>query len=70
MAVYKPSNCRPFLNSVDLTRDVNVQCEINTSNQDITGYKLQLLNSLNDVIFAGSEYSSKRIFKLASTERC
>ena len=57
MAVYKPSNCRPFLNSVDLTRDVNVQCEINTSNQDITGYKLQLLNSLNDVIFAGSEYT-------------
>lgn len=57
MAVYKPSNCRPFLNSVDLTKDVNVQCEINTSNQNITGYKLRLLNSLNDIIFEGDRYS-------------
>lgn len=57
MAVYKPSNCRPFLNSVDLTHDINVQCEVNTSNERITGYKIRLLNNINEEIFVGSKYS-------------
>lgn len=56
MAIYKPSNCRPFLNAVDLTKDLVLQCEINTSNQNITGYKIKLLDNNNVVIFEGQDY--------------
>lgn len=57
MAIYKPSNCKPFLGAVDLTQDVNIQCEINTSNVPITGYKITVLDSNNDLVFEGEDYS-------------
>lgn len=56
MAVYKPSNCRPFLNAIDLTKSQTIQCEINTSNTKITGYKLKILDNSNEVLFEGKDY--------------
>lgn len=57
MAIYKPSNCQPFLNSVDLTQNQYFQCEINTSNVEVTGYKIQITDNNNDIIFTGLNYS-------------
>lgn len=57
MAVYKPSNCVPFLGTLDLTQPQFFQCEINTSNLPITAYKIRVLDSANNVIFEGAQYS-------------
>ena len=58
MAIYKPSNCLPFLSCLDLTKPQNISCELNTSNETVTGYKIKILDSNNDVIFEGAEFSS------------
>lgn len=57
MAVYKASNCTPFLGSIDLTFGQIAQCEINSSNSTITGYRLEILDNLNNVIFSGERFS-------------
>lgn len=57
MAVYKASNCTPFLGSIDLTFGQIAQCEINSSNSTVTGYRLEILDNLNNVIFSGGQFS-------------
>lgn len=56
MAIYKPSNCTPFLSAQDLTQPFNISCELNTSNERVTGYKLKILDSLNNAVFEGQWY--------------
>lgn len=56
MAIYKPSNCAPFLSAKDLTQPFNISCELNTSNERVTGYKLKILDSLNNTIFEGKQF--------------
>lgn len=57
MSIYKPSNCAPFLEALDLTQPQSFQCEINTSNIPITGYKIRILDNNNNIIFEGIDYS-------------
>lgn len=57
MAVYKPSNCIPFMDALDLTKPQDISCELNTSNMNIVGYKLKVLDSQNTVIFEGSKFT-------------
>lgn len=67
MAIYKPSNCAPFLGAVDLTLpDVNgekqdelkISFEINSSNVTrVTAYKIKILDNNNEVIFEGDKFS-------------
>ena len=57
MAIFKSSNCKPFLGSIDLTQKQYFQCEVNTSNILATGYKIRILDSLNEVIFEGLHYT-------------
>lgn len=56
MAIYKPSNCAPFLSAQDLTQPFSISCELNTSNERVTGYKLKILDSLNNAVFEGQWY--------------
>ena len=56
MAVYKPSNCTPFLTCLDLTKAQDITCELNTSNELVTGYKIKILDNNNDVIFEGKKF--------------
>lgn len=57
MAVYKPSNCVPFLSCWDLTQNQYISCEINTSNEIVTGYKIKIFDNDNNTIFEGREFS-------------
>ena len=57
MAIYKPSNCSPFLNSLDLTEPQHIQCELNTSNMDVSGYKLRILDNKNNIVFNGENFT-------------
>jgi hypothetical protein len=57
MAVYKPSNCVPFLSCWDLTQPQYISGELNTSNETVTGYKVRVLDSENNTIFEGSEFN-------------
>lgn len=57
MAIYKPSNCVPFLSCLDLTKKQYISCELNTSNRTVDGYKIRILNNNNDEIFVGSRIS-------------
>ena len=57
MAIYKPSNCVPFLSCFDLTKKQYISCELNTSNRTVDGYKVRILNNNNDEIFVGSQIS-------------
>ena len=56
MAIYKPSNCVPFMDSWDLTQEHNIEFELNTNNTISTGYKLKVLDSKNNVIFSGRSF--------------
>lgn len=56
MAIYKPSNCSPFLTCLDLTKARDITCELNTSNELVTGYKIKILDNNNDVIFEGTKF--------------
>ncbi len=57
MAIYKPSNCTPFLDSLDFSEDHDIQCELNTSNSQVVGYKVKVTDSLNNTILEGSEFT-------------
>lgn len=57
MAIYKPSNCTPFLTAKDLTKGFDISCELNTSNEIVTGYKIRILDSKNNLVYEGDEYS-------------
>lgn len=57
MAVYKPSNCVPFLSCWDLTQNQYISCELNSSNELITGYKIKIFDVDNNLIFEGKEFS-------------
>lgn len=57
MAVYKPSNCVPFLSCWDLTQNQYISCELNSSNELITGYKIKIFDIDNNLIFEGKEFS-------------
>ena len=61
MAVYKSTRCYPFMNSVDIrVAETNAsstypvqyfKCKVDTSNKNITGYKIRILDSENNQIF-------------------
>ena len=60
MAVYKPTFCYPFLNNIDIrtvpeiTGSSNIEwlkCKINTSNKNITGYRIHIFDENNNEIF-------------------
>lgn len=54
MAVYKPTYCYPYLESVDLTipdGEKYFTCQIDTSNIKITGYRVELYNGNNEKVF-------------------
>lgn len=60
MAVYKATYCYPFLNSLDprtvLDSDLRgtakyLQCKIDTSNMDITGYSIRIIDENGNTIF-------------------
>lgn len=67
MAVYKASECYPFLNATDFRVGkeiegafnnvpiVSVSCKVNTSNKDITGYRIVLMNEAGEEIFANKD---------------
>lgn len=57
MAIYKPSNCVPFLDTWDLTQEQSVSFEINTNNNIVNGYKIKILDNKNNVIFESKEFS-------------
>lgn len=61
MAIYKPSNCTPFLTAKDLTEGFDISCELNTSNEIVTGYKIRILDSKNNLVYEGDEYSEIKI---------
>ena len=56
MAIYKPSNCTPFLSSVDLRQPFNITCELSTSNERVTGYKIKVLDNNNNLVFEGKDF--------------
>ena len=58
MAVYKPTYCYPYLESVDLTipdGEKYFTCQIDTSNIKITGYRVELYNENNEKVFPLNE---------------
>lgn len=57
MAIYKPSNCVPFLTPWDLTKPHDISCELSTSNENVTGYKIKILDSDNELIFQGAHFT-------------
>jgi len=70
MAVYKSTRCYPFLNNVDIrvtqALDSNEQpvqylkCKVDTSNKQVTGYKIRILDEANNQVFPlkGRDYIS------------
>lgn len=69
MAVYKSTNCYPFMNNIDvrttLVKGINevtckeLSCKVDTSNTNVTGYSIRILDENNNVVFPVS--SSLRI---------
>lgn len=56
MAVYKPTYCEPFLTNFDARvcsaeETQYFRCHIESSNKDITGYSIRVLNSDNNQVF-------------------
>ena len=64
MAVYKATYCFPFLNNANIRNtDYHIRdflkCQVDTSNKNVTGYKIRILDSNNNQIFPiGQEYIS------------
>lgn len=58
MAVFKPTNCSPYLTSFDITYldegPIYFQCKIDTSNTKIDGYAITVYDSDNHKIFPHS----------------
>lgn len=48
----------PFSDTIDLTENQNVSCELNTSNINVTGYKMTVSDSKNNVVFDGKNFTS------------
>lgn len=78
MAIYKPSNCAPFLGAVDLTlpvqngiqEDINISFEVNCSNvTPVSAYKIKVLDNNNDIIFEGDEFTLVEPNWLSGTEQ-
>ena len=58
MAVYKPTYCYPYLEAVDLAipdGEKYFTCQIDTSNNKITGYRVELYNENNEKVFSSNE---------------
>lgn len=66
MAIYKSTYCSPFLTSIDprvtLTRDdlttapvEYLQCKVDSSNKNVTGYRVRILDGQNNEIFPGDD---------------
>lgn len=64
MAIYKSTYCSPFLTSIDprvaLTGDDDtsapveyLQCKVDSSNKNVTGYRVRVLDGQNNEIFPG-----------------
>ena len=56
MAIYKPSNCAPFMETWDLDKPQVITCELNTNNIPVTGYKLKILDSKNETVYEDAEF--------------
>lgn len=56
MAIYKPSNCTPFMETWDLDRPQVITCELNTNNVPVTGYKLKIFDSKNEPVYEDKEF--------------
>ena len=61
MAVYKSTRCYPFMNNIDIriaqTNASNaypaqfLTCKVDTSNKNVTGYSIRVLDEDNNQIF-------------------
>lgn len=56
MAIYKPSNCAPFMETWDLDKPQVITCELNTNNIPVTGYKLKILDSKNETVYEDEKF--------------
>lgn len=56
MAIYKPSNCAPFMETWDLDKPQVITCELNTNNIPVTGYKLKILDSKNNPVYEDAKF--------------
>lgn len=71
MAVYKPTYCYPYLESVDLTipdGEKYFTCQIDTSNIKITGYRVELYNENNEKVFPLDEGKISPLSELSDTD--
>lgn len=62
MAVYKPTYCYPYLEPVDLTipdGEKYFTCQIDTSNIAITGYKIEVYDDNNTMVFPHESNKNK-----------
>ena len=62
MAVYKPTYCYPYLEPVDLTipdGEKYFTCQIDTSNIAITGYKIEVYEENNTLVFPHKDNKNK-----------
>lgn len=62
MAVYKPNYCYPYLEPVDLTipdGEKYFTCQIDTSNIAITGYKIEVYDENNTLVFPHENNKNK-----------
>jgi hypothetical protein len=62
MAVYKPTYCYPYLEPVDLTipdGEKYFTCQIDTSNIAITGYKIEVYDENNTLVFPNKSNKNK-----------
>ena len=62
MAVYKPTYCYPYLEPVDLTipdGEKYFTCQIDTSNIAITGYKIEVYDENNTMVFPHKDNKNK-----------
>lgn len=62
MAVYKPTYCYPYLEPVDLTipdGEKYFTCQIDTSNIAITGYKIEVYDENNTLVFPHEDNKNK-----------
>ena len=62
MAVYKPTYCYPYLEPVDLTipdGEKYFTCQIDTSNIAITGYKIEVYDDNNTIVFPHESNKNK-----------
>lgn len=71
MAVYKPTYCYPYLESVDLTipdGEKYFTCQIDTSNIKISGYRVELYNENNEKVFPLNEGKISPLSELNDTD--